>query len=243
MYLLYLGLEPFVRKLWPSMLVTWTRVLTGRLRDPLIGRDALLGVAAGATFALVALMRYFTAAWLGRPAPPPNLTEFGALLGLRGMLATLLQSLNSGMQSALINVFTYSVFRAMFEWVTRTPIGAAGWTIAARLRIRETASDYVFVVCAMLVAALTANGGGATGVERYLISAQAAVFTLLMLLVLLRLGIFAMVMMLVTAAILQRMPLTFDSAALYVSGTWVALALLLGVAAAGFRLATQGVRS
>src|SRR5262249_19628059 len=29
MYLLYLGLEPFVRRLWPSMLVTWTRVLNG----------------------------------------------------------------------------------------------------------------------------------------------------------------------------------------------------------------------
>ena len=41
LYLLYLGLEPFVRRSWPTMLVGWSRVLAGRIRDPLIGRDIL----------------------------------------------------------------------------------------------------------------------------------------------------------------------------------------------------------
>src|SRR6185437_6867285 len=39
MYVIYLGLEPFVRRAWPSMLVGWSRLLSGRIRDPLIGRD------------------------------------------------------------------------------------------------------------------------------------------------------------------------------------------------------------
>ena len=41
LYLLYLGLEPFVRRSWPTMLVGWSRLLAGRIRDPLIGRDIL----------------------------------------------------------------------------------------------------------------------------------------------------------------------------------------------------------
>jgi serine/threonine-protein kinase len=53
MWFAYVALEPYVRRLWPRVLVSWTRLLTGRLRDPLVGRDLLVGVALGA--ALTAL--------------------------------------------------------------------------------------------------------------------------------------------------------------------------------------------
>ena len=42
----YVALEPYGRRLHPRLLVSWTRVLRGRLRDPLVGRDILYGVAA-----------------------------------------------------------------------------------------------------------------------------------------------------------------------------------------------------
>src|SRR4051812_43797127 len=45
LYVLYLGLEPFVRRAWPSMLVGWSRMIAGRIRDPLIGHDVVIGVA------------------------------------------------------------------------------------------------------------------------------------------------------------------------------------------------------
>jgi len=44
--LLYLALEPFVRRRWPTALISWSRVLTGRLRDARVGRDVLLGGTA-----------------------------------------------------------------------------------------------------------------------------------------------------------------------------------------------------
>lgn len=43
----YMSLEPFVRRRWPHALISWTRVLAGRIRDPLVGADLLMGVAAG----------------------------------------------------------------------------------------------------------------------------------------------------------------------------------------------------
>jgi predicted Ser/Thr protein kinase len=41
----YLALEPHGRRLHPQFLVSWTRLLRGNLRDPLVGRDILHGVA------------------------------------------------------------------------------------------------------------------------------------------------------------------------------------------------------
>ena len=48
MYINYLALEPHVRRRWPVVLVGWVRALAGRWRDPLVGREVLFGVAAGA---------------------------------------------------------------------------------------------------------------------------------------------------------------------------------------------------
>lgn len=44
--LLYLALEPFVRRVWPESLVSWTRLLSGNWRDPMVGRDLLIGTTA-----------------------------------------------------------------------------------------------------------------------------------------------------------------------------------------------------
>jgi hypothetical protein len=46
-WITYLALEPYFRRRWPHMLIGWTRVLNGRLRDPLVGTELLLGLAAG----------------------------------------------------------------------------------------------------------------------------------------------------------------------------------------------------
>src|SRR5262245_35353667 len=46
-WLFYLAVEPYVRRLWPNTLIAWSRVLEGRFRDPLVGRHILLGAIAG----------------------------------------------------------------------------------------------------------------------------------------------------------------------------------------------------
>ncbi len=48
-WLLYVALEPWVRRRWPRVLVGWSRLLAGSFRDPLVGRDILIGCATNAT--------------------------------------------------------------------------------------------------------------------------------------------------------------------------------------------------
>ncbi|MBS1813171.1 MAG: serine/threonine protein kinase [Acidobacteria bacterium] len=46
-WVLYLSLEPYVRRRWPETLIGWQRLLAGGWRDPLVGRDVLLGLFIG----------------------------------------------------------------------------------------------------------------------------------------------------------------------------------------------------
>ena len=90
----YLAVEPYARRLWPDILISWSRLLGGRLRDPLIGRDMLIGAVAGIVSVLVRRLNYVLPAMLDRAPPEPisgpmgGLPE-GALSSLDGILNTL----------------------------------------------------------------------------------------------------------------------------------------------------------
>jgi serine/threonine-protein kinase len=47
-WLVYMALEPYARRVAPRWVVSWTRLLEGRVRDPMVGRDLLAGIAASA---------------------------------------------------------------------------------------------------------------------------------------------------------------------------------------------------
>lgn len=46
-FLVYLAIEPPIRGRAPQLIVSWTRLIRGRYRDPLVARDVLLGLALG----------------------------------------------------------------------------------------------------------------------------------------------------------------------------------------------------
>lgn len=48
--LLYVALEPFVRRIWPDALISWMRMVNGRFRDPLVASHILVGISAGLAF-------------------------------------------------------------------------------------------------------------------------------------------------------------------------------------------------
>jgi Protein kinase domain len=52
--LLYIAFEPYVRRRWPDRLISWARLVGGNWRDPMIGRDILIGIIGGLFHATVA---------------------------------------------------------------------------------------------------------------------------------------------------------------------------------------------
>jgi hypothetical protein len=69
MWFAYVAIEPYVRRLWPDMLVGWARLVSGRVRDPLVGRDVVIGGVAGLALCLVTVLAYKGAIALGWLAP------------------------------------------------------------------------------------------------------------------------------------------------------------------------------
>jgi len=66
----YVALEPYVRRLWPSALISWTRMIGGRIRDPLVGRDLLIGAVFGVTTAFLSASHVLLPSVLGLPKEP-----------------------------------------------------------------------------------------------------------------------------------------------------------------------------
>ena len=96
-WILYLALEPFARRHWPEMLISWTRALSGRLRDPLVGRDLLLGSVVGVAAGLIlGPIRVLLPLALKIPGPPPHPLDLSTPLNLGATVAWLLDTTING---------------------------------------------------------------------------------------------------------------------------------------------------
>ena len=85
---LYLALEPAIRRRSPHLLISWARLLAGRWRDAAVGRDVLVGAAAGALMALAVVVHWRLPGWLGQAPPWPRDLHLDTLLGVRERLMT-----------------------------------------------------------------------------------------------------------------------------------------------------------
>ncbi len=72
-WVVYMALEPFVRRRWPQRIISWTRLLAGDLLDPMVGRDLLIGALFGIGSLLWNFsLRYQASVWLGNPPGVPS---------------------------------------------------------------------------------------------------------------------------------------------------------------------------
>jgi len=114
-WLVYMSLEPRVRRLWPATLISWARLLAGRVRDPMVGRDLLIGLAAGAALVSVRLL-------ISEPAPNDWLIlQLDTLRSTRSFGFVLVLHLLNAVQHALAALFCLLLVRVI---VRRTWIAA-----------------------------------------------------------------------------------------------------------------------
>jgi serine/threonine-protein kinase len=108
----YLALEPYVRKTWPKLLVGWSRLLTGRFRDPIVGRDVLIGgvflFLLTAPSAAVVAMRGLA----GAPKEFDWTTLLGPTYALSGVAAQALSATFLGLFTVLFLLFLRVVTRS-----------------------------------------------------------------------------------------------------------------------------------
>jgi len=77
----YVAFEPYCRRFWPDMLLGWSRLFSGHVRDPRVGRDLLAGLSAGVLWLLVDFARRLGPEIVGQP---PILVRLGGELTFTG---------------------------------------------------------------------------------------------------------------------------------------------------------------
>jgi hypothetical protein len=87
LWVLYIALEPYVRRRWPATLVSWSRLLAGGFRDPLVGRDVLIGCFSGTASTVIGSLLWLIPTWLGHPPPQPMTGPQWQFLGARTIIA------------------------------------------------------------------------------------------------------------------------------------------------------------
>ena len=215
-WLFYVGVEPFLRRRWPHLLIAWTRLLDGRWRDPLVGQSLLAGVAGAL---LAAGIVPGTLAALTRAFSLPLMLPGYATGSLDGGLGWFLAPDTSGwvgpvyalMSIAVPLVLRLALRRVYLAWTAWFLVGfglhtwellySQPWTSAA-----PAGPLILAAIASATVVAVTAKGGVLAGAAFY------------------------------TAWIaLETTPLTYDPASWYRWRTGVVVVLIAALAVWGFR--------
>lgn len=211
-WLIYIALEPYVRRRWPETIISWSRMLSGSLRDPLVGRHVLIGVLGGIVFAILTpLLRNLVRLWAGES---PVTGSMSALLGTRQLIASdLLAQFGAAIGGSLMLFFVIFLFRAL----TR----------------RRWLAAVLFV--------LIFSAGSLSGAnEPALWTPLNILFNLLTAIILLRYGLLTMATIVFVSGLLSNVPLTTDLSAWYSGYTIAMVVAVLALAGWAFHTSLGG---
>ena len=197
---LYMALEPYVRKFWPQTIISWSRILRGKIRDPLVGRDVLFGVLLGLTWIVIFESANELLLRLGEPFSMPS-TDY--LMGGRMALGSALFRVPSAIQATLLFFAMLLILRFVFrnQWVAAVGFVAI-WTILKVLGSRHPGIDVPAQVLVYAVAAIA----------------------------IVRFGLVTLAVAVFVADALGNIPFTTDFSRWYATTTLLVPAIVLGLA-------------
>jgi eukaryotic-like serine/threonine-protein kinase len=118
LWLTYLGLEPYIRRFAPDSLIGWQRLVGSRggWRDARVGRDVMIGIAAGLAMTLIFAAHNLVPLLFGRPEPMPVVPiALQQLVTARYAIGTLLSQVESGMSAGMLGTAGFVVFRILLK--------------------------------------------------------------------------------------------------------------------------------
>ena len=208
--ILYLALEPYVRRRWPQAIVSWSRLMTGRVRDPLVGRDVLWGVILGVTWTFAVGVGLLL---LMRVGGTPDLPSTSLLLGGRQALGIWLLNVVQCIVGTLEFFFVLFLLRIVLRnrWL------AAGGFVAVWTAINTLQGEHPEIM-------------GPVWLLVFSIAALAVT----------RFGLITFAVAIFTANVLLSLPYTLDFSLWYASSASLMLLSFVAIASWGCYLSIGG---
>lgn len=210
-FALYVAFEPFIRKHESVALVSWTRLLAGRWNDALIARDILIGLSFVTMFKVSELLWKMD---FSAPLSPGS--------GLRGQPSV----------SAMLSIpgAADSVAYCIVEGITDALLTLLGTVFLCRITGRRWIGGAVAVA---LLAVTSAQVFG--GVSDWRTLAALMGFSILSIVLTLRVGLLALVTAFAGAFLMNGTPATASLSAWFAPSFHAQALLVLCIAAAAFR--------
>jgi hypothetical protein len=205
--------EPFLRRRWPEVLVTWARLVAGEFRDPLVGRDLLIGCAAGCFIATWGIGTLLLPEWLGLTPDLVPADFLGVAYGVREAVPILIWRVAQSVLTGLASVFFLLLLR-----------------LALRSRPAAVAA-FVLVVSAF------AGGGSA---HFWIAFLPGVVLNVVFVLLIVRVGLLTAVAAFYVSGLFIFFPVTGNLRAWYAGAGVTALLVLAALALFGFTTSLAG---
>ncbi|MCA1568407.1 MAG: serine/threonine protein kinase [Acidobacteria bacterium] len=214
-WIFYIALEPFLRRRWSELLISWSRLMTGDFRDPLVGRDILGGGLLGLCVTASDYSTVLVPQWTGIAAAPTmagNTNE--AFSGIGGTVVHFLHIFGEPVFAAIFLSFLLLLLLTVLrkKWLAI----AAMWLFIFILNM-DSADRYHWIFWLDLF--LTAS----------LVTLAAA-----------RFGLLALYSCLLFAALSAGFPITSDFSSWYAGNTLFVFVVLMSLAVYGFYTSLAG---
>jgi hypothetical protein len=237
-WLLYIALEPQIRRIWPGIMIGWSRLLAGSVRDPLVGRDVLVGVLVaignGLVFGLHTFLRY----WSDRPSQFPvgasgnpfdgMAASSDLLLGGRYALSRIAGSMVS-IPVLLGTMVTFLLLLVLFVLLRRRSLAMAAMILGLTV-------VYVVTHGGWLLANAPADHFAPSVADVALFAGVHAAIVL----VAVRFGLLTMLVASFVSLLLTVLPIAIESSAPYASSSRLIVATVIALAAYGWHTALAG---
>jgi serine/threonine-protein kinase len=209
---LYIALEPYVRRRWPQSLISWSRLLAGGFRDPLVSGQVLIGLAVGFAYYLLGALSTILSERVGLQTGI-GLFRLRNVLDMRHLAGSYVSALQTDVQIPLILFFVFFLLRVLLrrDWMAS-------------------------LVCILLIGGLSAINSPYPLIPVLFSTTIIA----LVLFILIRFGILPLMAMFYVVALTNGFPITTDLSAWYAGGTVLSTVMILALAAYAFHIARAG---
>jgi hypothetical protein len=206
----YLALEPYVRRHWPHSIISWSRLINGRHRDPAVGRDVLFGVAMGTLWTMIGQVGDAIGLAVGAE---PSFHDAAFLQGMRAALAEQTAQVSGSIRITLVFFFMLFILRVLLrnKWLAAAAFVAI-WTV-----LQTLGSAHPWIALPVIMAI-------------YIIAAVALV----------RFGLVTLAVAAFTTDSLNNVPVTLNPSVWYFGSTVFAVATIVVLAGWAFYAAIAG---
>ena len=218
LWVTYVAVEPYVRRFWPDGILGWTRLLSGYVRDPRVGRDVLIGCVFAAVMALLNIFYELLPPLMGRPPAIPRFQNgVDALSGISELAGKIFDHLVSGVFVAMFAVLSFVLLRLIFR---RTPLAIVAWVV--------------------VLALFQASQVLASGTSMWIAAAFQACMIAALTIMVVRYGLLVTAVAFAVGNILEDIPLTLSLSHWTATTSNLALATALALTFFGFYAARAG---